>query len=301
MTIDTKMCLLLNLNRVAYKTTPPMKGASYAGRQARLRLSDRGTDRANILAFRPSCRKSSVLPVRFTTATTGTTRDLAIKIIEAVCKLSLGSSTDKLLLLMLANHANPKGRCRPGIALLSQETDLSRRAIFDSLKRLTASGYIEVIHRHRHSNTFQIVLGAVGAPQSAAAAPQSAAAAPQSAAAAPRTVLEPSYEPSRNLKRGKDRLETGAERRQSEMALLTVIAGVERYRKAGNPTPAVSISPASPEPWGGRKNPRWDTTEGKELSARAKAIGYRDMSPHEDLEHYRTAIAWFDETRKHSG
>ena len=183
---------MTNLSRK--NTNAPGLGASYADLAVRLRLSGHGTDRENILSFRPLSRKYSVLRVRFTTATTGTMRALAIKIIEAVCKLTLGSSTDKLLLLMLANHADPDGRCRPGIALLSQETDLSRRAVFDSLKRLIAAGYIEVIHRHRHSNTFQIVLDAVGAPQSAAAAPQSAA-------AAPRTVLEPSYEPSWNLKR----------------------------------------------------------------------------------------------------
>jgi Helix-turn-helix domain len=214
------MCLLLNLNRVAYKTTPPMKGASYAGRQARLRLSEAAPTARNILTFRVVSRKSSVLPVRFTTATTGTTRDLAIKIIEAVLDLTVGSSTDKLVLFVLANFADEDtARCWPSIATLCEKTELSARAINKSIARLKAAGHIGVIHRHRHSNIFTLHVVRVSPSQ---VHPYPAPGSRYPARRALRTVKDPSSEPSRN--KSEDRLETAVDKIRSEEMMRIIRA-----------------------------------------------------------------------------
>jgi Helix-turn-helix domain len=83
-------------------------------------------------------------------------QELSIKIIEAVLEMTLGSSTDKLVLLVLADHADEFAQCWPGIDRLSEQTELTPRAINKSLKRLKAGGHIEVIHRHRRSNLFTL-------------------------------------------------------------------------------------------------------------------------------------------------
>ena len=73
----------------------------------------------------------------------------------AVWAISVGS-TDKFVLLALADAADENGRCWPSIATLGEKTGLSRRAVEGAIKRLQISGYIQVIHRHRHSNVFTL-------------------------------------------------------------------------------------------------------------------------------------------------
>ncbi len=248
----------------------------------------------------------------------------------AAWDLPLGS-TDKLVLLALADHVNQKdvNVCYPGIQRLCERTGLSDRAIHKSLKRLKEAGHIEVIHRHRHASRFSLNL-VPSTPNVVRVNPERSSLNPEPRSL--RTCKESEYEPARNLraesvidamqektpetgvferrepKRARtlseveDRLETASEREQSRRALqmirerLTVISGDKR----GNDPAAEAIAKLY-EPWGGRKNPLWDTPEGKELTARAKAIGYRDMSPHEDLEHYRMVIEQLegDRVEKH--
>lgn len=82
--------------------------------------------------------------------------DLSIKIIEAVWDVRVGSPTDKLVLLALADYANDRGRCWPSVPALMQRTELSDRAVRTAIKRLSAAGHVEVIHRQRHSSIFTL-------------------------------------------------------------------------------------------------------------------------------------------------
>jgi hypothetical protein len=132
--------------------------------------------------------------------------DLSNKLLSAVWALPLGNSTDKFVLVALADYANEHGRCFPGIDALVKRTDLSKRAIYGALNRLKATPYLKVIHRHRHSSVFELsiptvdnpvdnpvdnseskvrqmhlspFLGALGARLGAPGAPQSAPSAPR--------------------------------------------------------------------------------------------------------------------------
>lgn len=215
------MRLLHMVNGPRRNTNAPTSGASYAGRQARLRLSVKGTDRGNILAFPAFCRKRSILYGQ-PKAQPGII--LSIKTIDAVFDLTVGSSTDKLVLIALAKHADhDTGRCWPSLATLSEHTELTTRAINKSLKRLKAMGLITVIHRHRHSNIFTLnvvpatlnVVPARGEPGSRYPARRSL-----------RTVKESSSEPSRN--KSEDRLETAVEKIQSRAMMQIIRARQDR-------------------------------------------------------------------------
>jgi hypothetical protein len=78
---------------------------------------------------------------------------------QAVSKITVGSSTDKLVLLTLAFHADKDTRrCWPSIADLCAETCLSARAVRYSAGRLAAAGHIGVVRRHRRSSIFTLHL-----------------------------------------------------------------------------------------------------------------------------------------------
>ena len=83
--------------------------------------------------------------------------ELSIKILTAAWDLPI-ASTDKLVLLSLADHANDEGRCWPNIQTLATKTGLSDRSVRKAISRLKAAGHVEVIHRHRHSNIFTLNL-----------------------------------------------------------------------------------------------------------------------------------------------
>ncbi len=128
---------------------------------------------------------------------------LSIKLIGAVWDLQVGSSTDKLVLLALADYSSEEGRCWPSVAALVARTELSERAVRKALKNLQAAGRIEVIHRHRHSNMFRVhqvpvrpTLAAPGAGTPLRQMPL------MGALRAARTVIDPSLRTSERSKSG---------------------------------------------------------------------------------------------------
>jgi hypothetical protein len=218
------MCQLYLTNPGSRNTNASRGEASYAGRQARLRLSDEATDRENILTFRLSSRKCSVLYGQ-STACLGTTDELSIRIIGDVFDLSL-ASTDKLVLLAIANYADDRGRCWPSVATLVKKTGLSERAVQGSVLKLQSGGHLEVIRMPGRSNVFVIHTPAAGAGTPARRAPPPPQQVhPTPAAGAPITVKDPSFEPSKTLKSEKP-LETVVERRQAKEALHLVTRGL---------------------------------------------------------------------------
>ncbi len=124
--------------------------------------------------------------------------------IAAVWDLRVGNSTDKLVLLALADFADDNGnRCFPSIAKLMARTELAKRTVMLALQRLQAAGHIEVIHRHRHSNLFKVHLvhptPSLGAPRAPSYVQMNAF---LGAPRAPRTVIDPSLITSERSKSG---------------------------------------------------------------------------------------------------
>lgn len=151
--------------------------------------------------------------------------------ITAVIDLTCGS-TDKLVLLILANYADDNGdRCFPSVATLQRQSGLSERTIRGSFSRLEKMGYMEVIHRTGHSNRFKLT-PAPGAPTPAPGAPPPLHLVhPTPAPGAPISVKDPSFEPSK-IRRGDERpLETVGQREESRKALRHVTAIFQRDLK----------------------------------------------------------------------
>ncbi len=128
--------------------------------------------------------------------------ELSIKLITAVWDLKVGNGTDKLVLVALADYANEKtGRCWPSITALMARTELAKRTVLESLKRLEEAGHLEVTRRHRHSNMFTVrqphPSPTLGAPAAPSWVQMNAF---LGAPAAPRTVIDPSIEPKRRSK-----------------------------------------------------------------------------------------------------
>jgi hypothetical protein len=81
---------------------------------------------------------------------------MSTHILSACWRLSGMSSTQKLVLISLADQANDDGVCWPSISRMSERTCLSDRAIRDAVKWLTESGVLSVEHRYNSSNVYTI-------------------------------------------------------------------------------------------------------------------------------------------------
>lgn len=58
-----------------------------------------------------------------------------------------GSPAAKSVLLILANRADHNGICWPGFGGICKQTELSRRAVIDNIKRLEADGFLTIKNR----------------------------------------------------------------------------------------------------------------------------------------------------------
>lgn len=68
--------------------------------------------------------------------------DLSFPYINAVLALPDRTSTEKLVLFVLANHANERGFCWPAQTTIAKECSLSRSAVIRTLAKLEARGLI---------------------------------------------------------------------------------------------------------------------------------------------------------------
>ncbi len=117
------------------------------------------------------------------------------------------SSTQKIVLLSLADQADQNGRCWPSVGTICKRTCLCERAVQSAISRLESDGHIRREHRHGRS-THYFVTPAANAPQQeiplASVAPTPAQVAPpppqhvhpDPASSAPITVSETLIDPS---------------------------------------------------------------------------------------------------------
>lgn len=126
----------------------------------------------------------------------------------AVWALEMPSSTDKLVLLALADNANDEGECWPSMTTLSVKTCLSDRAVQKSLKRLQEIGAATIKERAGRSNIFiitpergsppNVVHPVPGSPHPRTTfTPTPERGSPTPERGSPRIIKEPSFEPSR--------------------------------------------------------------------------------------------------------
>ena len=90
---------------------------------------------------------------------------MSAKYTFAVYETIVGSATQKLILLKLADNANDDGIAWPGMDYLSKHCELSKSAILRNLKALEEKGFIRVKRRKSQdgktnlSNVYQLTIG----------------------------------------------------------------------------------------------------------------------------------------------
>lgn len=125
---------------------------------------------------------------------------MSIEALNWALSVRTGSPGAKSVLLILANRADQKGRCFPGIDGIAEQTELSRRAVISNIQLLEAAELLTITRRGgmgegrqpnvyqlhldqcapvAHSTNVQIQHGADNAGQCADNAGQCAAAAPE--------------------------------------------------------------------------------------------------------------------------
>jgi hypothetical protein len=67
---------------------------------------------------------------------------LSFPYINAVLKLDGRTSTEKLVLLILANHADKRGFCWPSFATIAKESSLYRRSVIRTVAKLEQDGLL---------------------------------------------------------------------------------------------------------------------------------------------------------------
>ncbi len=129
---------------------------------------------------------------------------MSVHVSSVVWRLSLGS-TEKLVMLALADIANDDGEAYPSTRLLVERTGLSERAIQGALSRLEQAGHLSRDMRSGRSTIYHLLPSkppqhvhpaadaprSTCAPRGAARAPTPAADAPTPAARAPITITQP--------------------------------------------------------------------------------------------------------------
>lgn len=113
---------------------------------------------------------------------------MSAKYTFAVYETIVGSATQKLILLKLADNANDDGIAWPGMDYLSKHCELSKSAILRNLKALEEKGFIRVKRRKSSdgktnlSNVYQLTIGTSSQlpPSSAQTLPPSSSELPKS-------------------------------------------------------------------------------------------------------------------------
>lgn len=74
---------------------------------------------------------------------------MSIKLMSAVFENGPANSSERFVLLALANYADVNGKCWPAYATLAHNTGLSRPTVMRCVKSLTKQGYLKTVGRRR--------------------------------------------------------------------------------------------------------------------------------------------------------
>lgn len=69
---------------------------------------------------------------------------MSIKLMSAVFESKTLGPTERLIMLVLADHADEDGKCYPSVARIRDRTGLSERAVQSNIKKLIDQGYLTV-------------------------------------------------------------------------------------------------------------------------------------------------------------
>lgn len=125
---------------------------------------------------------------------------MSTHILSSCWAMSGMSSTQKLVLISLADQANDDGVCWPSIRRMRERTCLSERAIRDAIAWLTESGVLSVSHRFNSSNVYTITTASYlpvleqNTPPAPKAPPAPTAAPPGANCRTPRRQLPPNHQ-----------------------------------------------------------------------------------------------------------
>lgn len=73
-------------------------------------------------------------------------------------------TTEKFVLLVLADHAGPDGRCSPSETRIASLVESSERTVRRAIERLEELGLVEVERRPGQNSTYRLRLDRMGFP-----------------------------------------------------------------------------------------------------------------------------------------
>ena len=82
---------------------------------------------------------------------------MSVKVMSLVWDHGPESSTDRFVLLALADYADDNGECWPAIATLARKCQISERTVIRAINRLRSDGYLVRSKRQSTSNYYTIV------------------------------------------------------------------------------------------------------------------------------------------------
>jgi len=83
---------------------------------------------------------------------------MSIRIMSWVWEHGPKKSTDRYVLLALADNADDNGKCWPSISHLSKKCSLSERTVIRAIKNLIKEGYLEKTRQQYTSNKYRILV-----------------------------------------------------------------------------------------------------------------------------------------------
>ena len=83
--------------------------------------------------------------------------EMSIVIMSAVWQLNI-PTTEKLVLLAIADHADDEALCWPSVPLIASKCCLSDRQVQRLIKSLVKRNYLKVIRRKYQSNYYQVMV-----------------------------------------------------------------------------------------------------------------------------------------------
>ena len=117
-------------------------------------VSRRVGESFDVCNFNAPCEQQCSGPKRAYQHGAFSCNDMSIRLMTRVWDLELGSHTEKLVLLALADNANDDGVCWPSIGTLAEKCNLTGQGVRDQIHKFQALGLIEIQPRSLSSNIY---------------------------------------------------------------------------------------------------------------------------------------------------